>query len=336
VVSLKPNNPTTIPSDGTERDPGVHPIRAHQYIRWRIELYSLESRLGVTRHGESLRKGGYEEADHDLTLLNADLAGLAKRIADSELSASTILGQAKAFQRIVGICEESESSNPTGQRQSTRPIVSEQKEEIEATIIRGELYLCNMKMAQNVQQSLSAVLYNSINKQDTDSMKTIAVVTLVFLPATFVSAIFSTGIFNFHASEPGDQPRTISKYGWVYLLVCLLSTTLTLVSWECWYRWGRVWLEKLKFSRIHSSGKRPRASFETGHKIIAPLMLTRRGVERSLPDNLYPKIPGEELRNTRFDPDIGFRYPINPGEDQRNYRFSSNTASNFRINDVIA
>jgi hypothetical protein len=112
-----------------------------------------------------------------------------------------------------------------------------------------------MKMAHQMLQSLSAVLYNRINKQDTDSMKTIAVVTLVFLPATFVSAIFSTGIFNFHASDPPDHPRTVSKYGWVYLLVCLLSTSLTIISWICWYRWGRVWLEKLKFSRIQSEVK---------------------------------------------------------------------------------
>jgi Mg2+ and Co2+ transporter CorA len=76
-----------------------------------------------------------------------------------------------------------------------------------------------MNMARDVLHSLSAVLYNRISKQDTDSMKTIAVVTLVFLPATFFPAIFSTGIFNFHASESLDQPRTVSKYGWVYLLV---------------------------------------------------------------------------------------------------------------------
>jgi Mg2+ and Co2+ transporter CorA len=194
--------------------------------------------------------------DHDFALLNADLAGLAKKLADTELSASTILEHAKAFKRLIEICEEYEETKTCRQSQSTRPIVSEQKEEIQATIIRAELYLRNMKMAQDSLQSLSAVLYNRINKQDTDSMKTIAVVTLVFLPATFVSAVFSTGVFNFHASESSDHPRTISKYGWVYLLVCLLSTTLTLVSWVCWYRWGRVWLEKLKFSKIHSDGRK--------------------------------------------------------------------------------
>jgi len=229
---------------------------AHRYVRWRLELYSLESRLGVTRDGDALRLGGYAEADHDFALLNADLAGLAKNLADTELSASTILEHAKALQRIVGYCEEYEALDARGQSASAKPIFSENKEEIQSTIIRAELYLRHVKMAQTSLQSLSAVLYNRINKQDTDSMKTIAVVTLVFLPATFVSAIFSTGIFNFHASESPDNPRTISKYGWVYLLVCLLSTSLTLISWVCWYRWGRVWLEKLKFSRLHSDGKK--------------------------------------------------------------------------------
>lgn len=231
--------------------------KAHQYVRWRLELYGLESRLGVTRYIGSLRQAGYDEVDHDFALLNADLASLAKRLADTELSASTILEHSKSIHRLVGYCEQYEAIIAVGQSKSLLPIVSEQNEEIQGTIIRAELYLRNMKMAQDVLQSLSAVLYNRINKQDTDSMKTIAVVTLVFLPATFVSAIFSTGIFNFHASDPADQPRTVSKYGWVYLLLCVLSTTLTLVSWVCWYRWGRVWLEKLKLTKMDSSSKRP-------------------------------------------------------------------------------
>jgi hypothetical protein len=206
---------------------------AHQYVRWRLELYNLESRLGVTRRGIFLREGGYAQVDYDFALLNADLAGLAKKLADTVLSASTILEHAKSLQRLIGYCEAYEAVNISGQNSPAKPVVSEQKEEIQTTIIRAELYLHHINMAQTSLQSLSAVLYNRINKQDTDSMKTIAVVTLVFLPAAFVSAIFSTGIFNFHASEPPEQPRTISKYGWLYLLVCLLSRSLTLVSWVC-------------------------------------------------------------------------------------------------------
>jgi len=222
-------------------------FRAQEFVRWRLILNNLESRLGVTKDGKTLISIGYEEMDLDFTLLSADIAGASKKVADTELSASTIVEHARSLQRIMSICETCDKSWALE--------ISEQHEEIQSTIVRGELFLKHLKMTHDVLQNLTAVLFNRINKQDTDSMKTIAVVTLVFLPATFVSAVFSTGIFNFHAGEEAGHERTISKYGWVYLLACLLSTSLTLGFWICWYRWGRLWLEHLKFSRIQYSGK---------------------------------------------------------------------------------
>jgi len=222
-------------------------FRAQEYVKWRLVLNNLESRLGVTKDGQTLASIGYEDMDHDFALLNADIAGALKKVADTELSMSTIIEHARSLQRLISICEGCEN-----QSQQT---ISEQYEELQSTIIRGELFLKHLKMTHDVLQNLTAVLFNRINKQDTDSMKTIAVVTLIFLPATFVSAVFSTGIFNFHAAEKAGQERTISKYGWVYLLACLLSTSLTLGFWICWYRWGRLWLEKMKFSRVQSSSK---------------------------------------------------------------------------------
>ncbi|CZR54672.1 uncharacterized protein PAC_04556 [Phialocephala subalpina] len=240
--------------------------RAHEYLRWRLELYNMESRLGVTRNGQLLLMRGYEDVSYDFGLLNADLASIAKQIADTELSVSTMMEQAKAFQRLVKICEACEAESGTNKKQPLT--VSEQDEEVQATITRAELYLKHTKMAQDVLQSLTAVLYNRINKQDTDSMKTIAVVTLVFLPATFISAVFSTGIFHFHASEAPDHPKTVSRYGWVYLLVCILSTTLTILSWVCWYKWGRHWLVKREFSQMQRSGMQ--ATYHRQQSTMAP------------------------------------------------------------------
>lgn len=304
---------------------------AHQYVRWRVELYGLEARLGVTRDGTSLRSGGYSGTDHDFALLNADLAGLAKKFADTELSASTILEHAKAFQRLVDLCEQYEASNAAEQSQSARPIISEQKEEIQATIIRAELYLYNMKMTHQMLQSLSAVLYNRINKQDTDSMKTIAVVTLVFLPATFVSAIFSTGIFNFHASDPSDHPRTVSKYGWVYLLVCLLSTAFTLVSWVCWYRWGRVWLEKLKFSRMQAGVKRnPKDVLEATDDSNTSLLWMASSADQNdtaLEGGEIP--PGTNTSQPKRPPSPMPRVSIFNGSTVQNYGVSDFTLTNI-------
>ena len=123
-------------------------------------------------------------------------------------------------------------------------ITSEQQEEIQSTITQAELYLKHMKMMQDILNSFTAVPYNRINKNDTRSMKTIAVVTLFILPSTLLSSIFSTGIFNFQAKESATDPQVVSSYGWVYLLTCLLLTLVTLAAWICWYIWGNLWLDK--------------------------------------------------------------------------------------------
>jgi Mg2+ and Co2+ transporter CorA len=174
---------------------------------------------------------------YDYGLLNAGIAGLARKVADAELSASTLREFAERLFRLVEFCENYQSQTSTAKTSS--PIISEQREGVQATISRADLYLKHMKMTQDVVQSLTAVLYNRINEHDSQSMKTIAVVTLFFLSATFVSSIFSTVIFNFHASE-GNNPQTISKYGWVYLLIYMLLTALSLIIWACWYRWGSL------------------------------------------------------------------------------------------------
>jgi hypothetical protein len=179
--------------------------RSHDFLRWRQQLYDIEARIGVSSNLNSLRKSKYSEVEYDFSKLNADLTGVARNIADNELSVSTIT--------------------------------------------RAEMYLKHTKMTQDVLQSLTAALYNRINKSDTRSMKTIAVATLFFLPATFVSAIFSTGIFNFQAGENPGEERVISKYGWVYLVVSLVLTALTLVVWTVLFLWGEMWLDNMREKR---------------------------------------------------------------------------------------
>ena len=68
-------------------------------------------------------------------------------------------------------------------------------------------------------------------RNDGTSMKTIAVVTLVFLPATLVSAVFSATLFD---------PLGSTNLWRVYLLLCLVLTTSALAVWF-WYmaRWRK-------------------------------------------------------------------------------------------------
>ena len=76
-------------------------------------------------------------------------------------------------------------------------------------------------------------------KRDGTSMKTLAVVTLVYLPATAVSSIFAMPLFDCNAKGGAVvNPRI-----WVYVA---LAVPLTLFSVTVWYLWLRVWNSHVK------------------------------------------------------------------------------------------
>ncbi|KAI8930739.1 hypothetical protein NX059_012347 [Plenodomus lindquistii] len=77
-------------------------------------------------------------------------------------------------------------------------------------------------------------------RREASAMKAIAVVTMTFLPATFVSTLFGT---NFFALEPrkGEDGVVfaVSNQFWVYWAISAPMTLVTLALWFWWSRWGR-------------------------------------------------------------------------------------------------
>ena len=77
--------------------------------------------------------------------------------------------------------------------------------------------------------------FNVVNQQDTKAMRIISIVTLTFLPATFVSTLFSMSFFNFD-QELGSWK--MSGWIWVYFVIAVPLTVMTIAVWV----WGaRVW-----------------------------------------------------------------------------------------------
>ncbi|KIW46803.1 uncharacterized protein PV06_02439 [Exophiala oligosperma] len=70
---------------------------------------------------------------------------------------------------------------------------------------------------------------NEANKEDADSNKTMQFLQMTFLPATFVAAIVSTNFFDLTASPP-----TVSSYFWIFWLVSVSLTALTLGAYFLW------------------------------------------------------------------------------------------------------
>lgn len=190
---------------------------------------------------ERIRRSGYSGTSFEFSVLNGELSAISRQIADSRLSASSMLGHAKALQRIAPLCKKFERGENSDSTET-----SEQNEETQSTITRAEFYLEHLKMCDKVIQNWTTALHNRMNESDSTSMKTIAVVTLLFLPSTFVSTVFSSGIFNFHANEEAPNEKVVSKYGWIYLMLCLLLTAIAFIIWFSWYFYGGPLAEKMK------------------------------------------------------------------------------------------
>ena len=102
---------------------------------------------------------------------------------------------------------------------------------------------------QNAEQAQSMAILAYGAKRDSEVMKAITVVTLIFLPATFVSVcpilcldlttclyflfqtIFSMGFFNFNQDQ-----LELSRQGWIYL-VCTFPLTFVVLG----VSFGWIW-----------------------------------------------------------------------------------------------
>ncbi|KIW75791.1 hypothetical protein Z517_10534 [Fonsecaea pedrosoi CBS 271.37] len=69
-------------------------------------------------------------------------------------------------------------------------------------------------------------------RRDSTSMKVIAVVTVIFLPATFIATIFSMGIFDWHAGQPDDDTTIVSSWLWLYFVLSIVLTAIIVVVWK--------------------------------------------------------------------------------------------------------
>ncbi|KAK4177754.1 hypothetical protein QBC36DRAFT_326389 [Triangularia setosa] len=72
--------------------------------------------------------------------------------------------------------------------------------------------------------------FNNLTMQDNSVLKSIALLTMVFLPATFFSSLFSTTFFNY-----GDDGEwQVSGKMWIYWVTTLPATLLIVILWRVW------------------------------------------------------------------------------------------------------
>ncbi|KXT00800.1 hypothetical protein AC578_2920 [Pseudocercospora eumusae] len=83
-----------------------------------------------------------------------------------------------------------------------------------------------------VHQNIAA-----LSQRDSNATRTISILGLVFLPATFISAVFSTSFFNFQQSSPNAPASwAVSEKFWIFWVVALPVTLITVGVWWVWQR----------------------------------------------------------------------------------------------------
>jgi Mg2+ and Co2+ transporter CorA len=112
--------------------------------------------------------------------------------------------------------------------------------------------------------------FNVVNQQDTKAMRIISIVTLTFLPSTFVSTLFSMTFFR----QPSDQqPWGVSPQLWIYFVISVPLTAVTLALWVFGPRiWGLALRRRRKTNGFYPLAMSPLHTYRSAQQknIIRP------------------------------------------------------------------
>ncbi|KAK1471150.1 hypothetical protein CTAM01_16648 [Colletotrichum tamarilloi] len=104
-------------------------------------------------------------------------------------------------------------------------------EEFEDRIQDCTMSVEGMTIATQWAQGDTNVDIATATGRDSRQMRSIALVTMIFLPGTFFATLFSMTFFDWSTND--DKKSVVSGYIWIYFLVTGVFTACTLVIW--WY-----------------------------------------------------------------------------------------------------
>ncbi|KAF3043256.1 hypothetical protein E8E12_010023 [Didymella heteroderae] len=129
-----------------------------------------------------------------------------------------------------------------------RPMVAQ---DVEYMRRRTAMLLSQVQQMRDRVQSQTVFMLNTITQSDSEytaaiavdgrrdstAMKTIAILGIVFLPGTFMATLFSSDMFDWGNEDTGNQNTlTVSRKMWIYWVVTVPLTVLTLLMWMLWTR----------------------------------------------------------------------------------------------------
>ncbi|KAF1850220.1 uncharacterized protein K460DRAFT_350301 [Cucurbitaria berberidis CBS 394.84] len=162
-----------------------------------------------------------------------DLADMPRKLTASADNVATVVSFAANLERIMKFLDshfdEYHKQAPPAVSREVRDHLHWLQQLIEDVTVKNETV---RSAGQSVVQMVYAVLQqrdNEINHQHGGDMRVIAIVTLMFLPGTFLSTWFSASFWNFNPKEGGP---VASKWGLFHFGVSIAMTLAIFIAWR--------------------------------------------------------------------------------------------------------
>lgn len=202
------------PKPGEEDTHAIKPWLDMHVIKIKLESWQRELEKMV-EHVEELSQTLYRA--RELPSKGDINPMIVKPYEDAELAALSAEEERKTNVRATG--------GRIGER--LRDIINEYHEMISESMLTME----GLTLATQVAHTRANMEIAEKTKKDGGQMKSIAVLTMVFLPGTFFATFFSMSFFKWDDPPEGE---VASPKLWVYFLVTVIFTSLTLAIYRWW------------------------------------------------------------------------------------------------------
>ncbi|EKG16482.1 Mg2+ transporter protein CorA-like/Zinc transport protein ZntB [Macrophomina phaseolina MS6] len=79
--------------------------------------------------------------------------------------------------------------------------------------------------------NITSLAFNIVTQDDSSSMHTIALITLVFLPSTLIATVFSSSFFDFSIGNADGASIHLSSLFWVFWVIAIPVTAVVVYLW---------------------------------------------------------------------------------------------------------
>ncbi|KAF4546674.1 Mg2+ transporter protein CorA-like/Zinc transport protein [Lasiodiplodia theobromae] len=145
-----------------------------------------------------------------------------------EVAFSTLEGMQEAHQAFSEEVFGKSKSSKVFSARHTQLEISGLKRTIRASFLRSK------SLSDRIHNEIN-LAYNLVNQRDGFLMKTIAVMTLVYVPGSYIATIFGMNFFDYSETEG----LVLSHMFWLYWVLVVILTAITVGTWLIWQRRGK-------------------------------------------------------------------------------------------------